>query len=145
MMGAGVAAGATLVAGTETAGSEPEKSPSLLDLLLPEQMTKEEIGAIKDGTTTKLEFAGSTFWVRSVNLGNGVPYTLIGVYAPAKDGIYHRSLSAESWAAGNIAAAVDVKTGMLELRERANSDLKGQLVLSCNLRTVGTQYSVRVK
>src|SRR5262249_2862471 len=141
----GVAAGAPPVAGATTAGSEPEKSPSPFDLLLPGQKTKKEIGAIKGGTTTKHEIAGATFLGRSGNLRKGAPDTPTGVYAPAKDGIYHRSLSAESWAAGNIAATVDVKTGMLELRERANSDLKGQLVLSCNLRTVGMQYSVRVK
>ena len=64
---------------------------------------------------------------------------------PDRDGIFHRSLFAESWAAGNIEVTVDVKTGILELRERANSNLKGQLVLSCNLKTIGTQHSIRAK
>jgi hypothetical protein len=142
---ASVAAGATLIAGTTTAGSEPEKLSPVLDLLLPGQLTKEDIQATKDGTFTKLAFAGSTFWVRSVNLGYGVPHTWIGIYAPARDGTFHRSLSAESWRAGNMEATVDVKTGILELRERANSELKGQLVLSCNLKTIGTQHSIRAK
>jgi hypothetical protein len=124
-----------------------EKSTSILDLLLPGQLKKEDIDAtrVKDGTFTKLEFAGSTFWLMSVNLGRGVPHTYIGIYAPDKDGVFHRSLSAESWAAGNIAATVDAKTGILELREQADSDIKGQLVLACNLKTIGTQHSIRAK
>jgi hypothetical protein len=141
----GVAASAALSAGTASAGPDKEKPFSLFDLSLPEQLTKETIQATKDKTFTKLEFAGFTFWVRSINLGYGEPHTLIGIYAPAPDGIFHRSLCAESWAAGNIEATVDVKTGILELRERANSNIKGQLVLSCNLKTIGTQHSIRAK
>jgi hypothetical protein len=145
VVGAGVAAGVTLVAGTPTPGAEKEKSASIFDLLLPEQLKKADFKATKDGTLTKLDFAGSTFWVMNVSLGYGVPHTLIGIYAPDRDGIYHRSLTAESWAAGNIVATVDAKTGLLELRERANSNLKGQLVLSCNLKTIGTQHSIEAK
>jgi hypothetical protein len=37
--------------------------------------------------------------------------------------------------------AVDAKTGMLELREEANSKIKGEVVLSCNLKSVGTTHS----
>ncbi len=144
---AGVAVSAALIAGTTSAACEPEKSSSVLDLLLPGQLNKEDIQAakVKDGTFTKLEFAGSTFWLMSVNLGYGVPHTYLGIYAPDKDGVFHRSLSAESWAAGNIEATVDAKTGILELRERANSAVKRQLVLSCNLKTIGTQHSIRAK
>jgi hypothetical protein len=144
---AGIAVSATLIAGTTRAGSEPEKSSAVVNLLLPEQLKKEDIQAakIKDGTFTRLEFAGSTFWLMSVNLGYGVPHTYIGIYAPDKDGVFHRSLSAESWARGNIEATVDGKTGIVELRERANSEIKGQLVLSCNLKTIGTQHSIRAK
>jgi hypothetical protein len=144
---AGAAAGAALGAGTASAAPDKEKSVSVFDLWLPEQLKKEDIQAtkVKDGTLTKLEFAGSTFWLMSVNLGYGVPHTYIGIYAPDKDGVFHRSLCAESWAAGNIGATVDAKTGILELRERANSNLKGQLVLSCNLNTIGTQHSIRAK
>jgi hypothetical protein len=142
---AGVAAGVTLIAGTPSAGAEKEKLSSLFNLFLPEQLKKEDLKVTKDGTFAKLEFAGSKFWVKNVNLGYGVPHTLIGIYAPDRDGIFHRSLAAESWAAGTIEATVDAKTGILELRERANSDLKGQLVLSCNLKTIGTQHSISAK
>jgi len=33
---------------------------------------------------------------------------------------------------------LEPKSGVLELRERANSELKGEVVLSCNLKTFGT-------
>jgi hypothetical protein len=143
---AGVAAGAALSAGTANAGPEKEKPSSLVDLFLPKQLTKEDIQASKNVKFTKLEFARSTFWLGIVDfLGDGVPHTLIGIYAPHKDGGFRLSLFAESWAAGKIEASVDKEAGVLELRERANSELKGQLVLACNLRTVGTQHSIREK
>ena len=143
---AGVVAGAALGAGTANAGPEKEKPSSLVDLFLPTQLTKKDIQASKNVKFTKLEFAGSTFWVGIVDfLGDGVPHTLIGIYAPHKDGKFRLSLFAESWAAGKIEAGVDKEAGVLELRERANSELKGQLVLACNLRTVGTQHSIREK
>jgi hypothetical protein len=143
---AGVAAGAALSAGTANAGPEKEKPSSWVDRFLPAQLTKEEIQASKNVKFTKLEFAGSTFWVGIVDwLGDGVPHTLIGIYAPHKDGGFRLSLFAESWAAFKIEARVDKETGVLELRERANSELKGQLVLACNLRTVGTQHSIPEK
>jgi hypothetical protein len=144
---AGIAAGAAFSAGTAHAGPDKEKPFSVFDLSLPEQLKKEDIPAtkVKDGTFTKLEFAGSTFWLMCVNLGYGVPHTLIGLYAPDKDGGFRRSLTAESWAAGSIEATVDVKTGILKLSERANSKIKGQMVLSCNLKTIGTQHSTQTK
>ncbi len=143
---ASVAAGAALSAGTANAGPEKERPSSFVDLFLPAQLTKEAIQASKNVKFTKLEFAGSTFWMGIVDfLGDGVPHTWIGVYAPHKEGGFSRSLFAESWAAGKIEATVDGKTGILELRERANSEIKGQLVLSCNLKTVGTQHSIRGK
>ena len=73
-----------------------------------------------------------------------VPYKSIAVYAPAKDGSFQRCLLADSTQAGWLAVAVDAKTGMLELRERANSDIKGEVVLSCNLKTIGTPSSTGV-
>ena len=48
-------------------------------------------------------------------------------------------------AAGNMKSSVDAKTGMLELRETANSTLKGQVVLACNLNTIGTHHSIEAK
>jgi hypothetical protein len=141
---AGVATGAALIAGTANAGPEKEKPSSFVGFFLPAQLTKEDIQASKNVKFTKLEFAGSAFWVGIVDfLGDGVPHTWIGIYAPHQDGGFRLSLFAESWAAGKIEASVDKETGVLELRERADSKLKGQLVLSCNLRTVGTQHSIR--
>lgn len=143
---AGAAAAAALSAGTATAGPEQEELPSFLDRFLPAQLTKERIQASKGVKFIKLDFAGSTFWVGIFDLlGGGVPHATIGIYAPDEEGLFHRSLSTESWAAGKIEAAVDAKTGILELRERANSDLKGKIVLACNLNTIGTQYSVKAK
>ena len=142
----GVVAGAALSAGTANAGPEKEKPSSFVDHFLPTQLTKEDIQASKNVKFTKLEFAGSTFWVGIVDwLGDSVPHTLIGIYAPHKDGGFRLSLFAESWAAHKIEASVDKESGVLEFRERANSELKGQLVLACNLRTVGTQHSIREK
>ena len=144
VMRTSIVAGVMLGAETTTAGSEPETA-SVLDLLLPKKLTRKEIHAAEEGTFTKLEFAGSHFWVGQIQLGYGVPHTLIGIYAPDKDGLFHLSLMAECWSAGNMQATVDVKTSILELRERANSKLKGQLVLSCNLRTIGTSHSIGEK
>jgi len=143
---AGVAAGAALGAGTAYAAPEKEKTSSFVDRFLPAKLTNEEIQASKGTKFTKLEFVGSTFWVGIFDLlGGGVPHASIGIYAPHADGGFRRSLFAESWAAGKIEASVDKESGVLELRERANSKLKGQLVLACNLRTVGTQHSIREK
>lgn len=143
---AGVAAGAALGAGTAHAGPEKEKPASYVDRFLPPQLTKEEIRASKNVKFTKLEFAGSTFWVGIVDwLGDSVPHTWIGIYAPHTDGGFHRSLFVESWAVHKIEAGVDKETGVLELRGPANREPKGQLVVACNLRTVGTQHSVPEK
>ena len=126
-----------------------EKSPQTDDGLLPPVLTREVIeqrkGLLSPATSTKLEFAGATYWVLDLHLGDGTARTRLGVYAPTKDSTFRLCLSADSWAAGNIQAKVDAATGILELRERANSSLKGQLVLACNLRTVGTQHSVRTR
>ena len=113
--------------------------------LLPGRLTAKDIEAKDGGTFTKLEFAGVTYWVLDNHLGYGEPIKQIGVYAPDGDGVFHLGLFAKSWSAGHVEATVDKETGVLELRERANSKLKGQLVLSCNLRTVGTQHSSREK
>ena len=143
---AGVAAGAALSAGTANAGSEEEKPSSFVDRFLPMQLTNKDIQASNGVKFTKLEFAVSTFWVGIFDLlSGGVPHASIGIYAPHEDGGFRRSLFAESWAAGKIEASVDKETGVLELRERDNGELKGQLVLACNLRTVGTQHSIPEK
>ncbi len=146
MIRSGVAAGVAVTAGTASAALENEKPSRFEDLFLPAQLTKERIAASNGVKFTKHEYAGVTFWVGVCDfLGDGVPHAWIGIYAPDKKGVFHRSLFAESWAAGKIEATVDAKTGTLELRERANSDLKGQVILACNLKTVGTQDSVEAK
>jgi len=141
---ASVAAGTALSAGTANAAPKDEKPDPFVDRFLPEQLTKEEIQASIGVKFTKLGFAKSTFWVGIFDLfGGGVPHAWIGIYAPHEDGGFRRCLFTESWAAGKIEASVDKETGVLELRERANSELKDQLVLACNLRTIGTQHSIR--
>ena len=127
----------------EEAGEAP-KGLSLRDLdsVLPRRLTARSVLAHGDGRFTKLEFAGTTYWMLEVNaLTISVPHKQMGLYAPDKDGVFHLSLIAESWAAASIEATVNQETGMLKLRERANSKLKDQLILSCNLRTIGTQHS----
>ena len=76
--------------------------------------------------------------------GDGVAYKSIAVYAPEKDGSFRRVLVTDSNRAGWIGVDFDPKTGVLELREKANSSLKGAVILSCNLKTVGTAYSTGV-
>jgi hypothetical protein len=100
--------------------------------------------AVVTYTYTRVEYDKKTFWVADAHYGDGVPYKSIAVYAPAKDGSFRRCLLADSNQAGWLAVAVDAKTGVLELRERANSDLKDQVVLSCNLKTIGTPASTGV-
>jgi hypothetical protein len=95
-------------------------------------------------TYTRVKYAGRSFWVAEAHFGYGTPYKRIAVYAPAKDGSFRRCLLADSNRAGRLAVAVDAKTGMLELREEANSSIKDEVVLSCNLKSVGTPHSTGV-
>ena len=90
-------------------------------------------------TYTRVEYDKKAFWVVDAHFGYGNAYKRIAVYAPAKDGSFRRCLLAETNGAASLAAAVDAKTGMLELREQANSSLKGEVVLSCNLKAIGTR------
>jgi hypothetical protein len=96
-------------------------------------------------TLNKIEYAGDVYWVMDLHLGDGVPHKHVALYAPEKDGSHRQCLFAESWAAGQLEVKFDDKTGILELREAANSALKGQLVLACNLKSVGTQHSTRFR
>lgn len=95
-------------------------------------------------TYTRVEYNRKAFWVVDVHFGYGTPYKTIAVYAPAKDESFRRCLLADSNRAGSLAVAVDPKTGMLELREQANSSIKGEVVLSCNLKSIGTPTSTGV-
>lgn len=77
-----------------------------LHRFLPMRLTNEAIQAANGVKFTKLEFAGSTFWVGIFDLlGGGVPHASIRIYAPHEDGGVCRSLFAESWAAGRIEAS----------------------------------------
>jgi hypothetical protein len=90
---------------------------------------------------TRVEWNKQTFWVVEVHLGYGNPYKKVAIYAPAKDGSFQRCLLADSNRAVSLAVAVDQKTGVLEIREAGDSNIKGELVLSCNLKTIGTPHS----
>lgn len=139
---ASVTTGAVIGVASANANTPPEKRLSLAEMFIPEQLTTSQIRDSAEGGFTKLECAGSTFWVRCIGFGDGVPHTFIGIYASDKEGVFQRCVSAESWAAGNIEATIDTKTSMLELREVANSPLRGALILSINLKTIGTQHSI---
>jgi hypothetical protein len=108
------------------------------------QATEKNPGATITYTYTRVEYDKEAFWVADAHYGDGVPYKSIAVYAPEKDGSFRRVLVADSNQAGWLAVSLDPKSGGLELRERANSELKGEIVLSCNLKTVGTAHSTGV-
>jgi hypothetical protein len=93
---------------------------------------------------TRVKYDKWTFWVVEVHLGYGNPYKKVAVYAPAKDGSFQRCLLADSHRAVSLAVSVDEKIRVLEIRERADSSSKGELVLSCNLKTIGTPHSTGV-
>jgi hypothetical protein len=139
---------------TQATPDEPKAKSSVEDPLHPwhprevaaGQFEKLQKEAAKGSgfTYTRVEYAGKAFWVVDVHYGDGVPYKSIAVYAPEKGGSFRRCLEADSNQAGWLAVTVDPKSGMLELRERANSELQGEVVLSSNLKTVGTPYSTGV-
>jgi hypothetical protein len=128
--------------------STKEDVASIDELILPSVVKKvglEEPKFGSLGTKTPIEYRGNTYWVATFSPGEGVPLTFVAVYAPWNDSEYHRCFYAVSWRAGNLKATINPDSGMLELREDANSTLKGQVILSCNLNSVGTQASVDVK
>ena len=88
-------------------------------------------------TYTRVEYDKKAFWVAEAHFGWGAPSKKIALYAPTKDGAFRRCLLAGPIKAWKFAVAVDAKTGILELREEANSSIKGDVVLSCNLKTIG--------
>src|SRR5262249_30556315 len=87
-------------------------------------------------TYTRVEYDRKAYWVVEASFGYGDPSEKIAVYAPTKDGAFRRCLLAGPIKAGKLAVTVVPKTGMLELREQARSSIKGELVLSCNLKTI---------
>jgi hypothetical protein len=124
-----------------------EKRPSLLPLAFAKgelQQIKDRLDA-KSDYIHKIEYAGDVYWVMDMHLGDGVAYKHVGLYAPEEDGSHRQCLFAESWAAGSLQIKFDEKTGLVELRETANSTLKGQLILSFNLKSIGSQHSTRFR
>ena len=93
-------------------------------------------------TVSRITFEGKTFVLVDLHRGDGVPYKSIGLYAPTGEGSHALVLEAESCGAGRVKPELDVGTGVLVLREHARSNLEGQVILSCNLRSVGTYQSV---
>ena len=100
------------------------------------------VGGSASREASRIEFEGKTFWLVDTHWGMGVPYKTIGLYAPDRDAKHVLVLATESCGAGHLKPEVDATTGMLVLREHANSTLKGQIILSCNLRSIGTYQSV---
>lgn len=92
--------------------------------------------------TSRIEFEGKTYWLIDQHRGLGMPYKSIGLYAPTGEGGHTLVLEAESCGAGHVKPELDSATGVLVLREHARSSLEGQIILSCNLRSVGTYRSV---
>jgi hypothetical protein len=125
----------------------PKEAPAD-DLLFPlppqevaagkfEQWQREAAKEPSSVTYTRAEYDQKAYWVVVASFGYGDPSHKIAVYAPTKDGAFRRCLLAGPIKAGNLAVAVDAKTGMLTLREEANSRIKGKVVVSCNLKTIG--------
>jgi RNA polymerase sigma factor (sigma-70 family) len=141
--------------GDDAKPEEPKKAVSWDELLHPrevaggqfekwkEDAAKNPVAAVAY-TYTRVEYEKKVFWVADAHYGDGVAYKCIAVYASEKDGSFRRVLVADSNRAGWLAVSLDAKSGVLELRERANSDIKGELVLSGNLKTVGTAHSTGV-
>ncbi|AWM37238.1 hypothetical protein GobsT_48180 [Gemmata obscuriglobus] len=99
--------------------------------------------AEKPGTITysRVEYDKKVFWVIDTHTGIGNSYKKVAVYSPKKDGTFRRCLLADLEGVVHLAVAVDPRTGMLELREQANSPLKGAVILSFNLNVAGTGMS----
>jgi hypothetical protein len=125
-----------------------EEKPRLLPLTYGKgelQEFKDRLDAKPDHihTLSKIEFADNAFWVIDMHLGDGESIKVVALYAPEKDGSHRQCLFADSMKAGHLNAEIDEKSGNLELREAANSNLKGEVILSCNLKSIGTQHSTR--
>jgi hypothetical protein len=88
-------------------------------------------------TYTRVEYERKAYWVVEVRFGYGDPSSKIAVYAPTQDGPFRRCLLAGPMKAGTLAVTMDAKTGLLTLTEEARTGTKGEVVLSCNLKTIG--------
>jgi hypothetical protein len=100
-----------------------------------EQWQREAAKKPSNFTYTRVEYDGKAYWVvEAIASGYGDPPRKIAVYAPTKGGSFRRCLLAGPIKFEKLAVAVDAKTGMLTLREEADSSRKGEVVLSCNLK-----------
>src|SRR5262245_38762688 len=88
-------------------------------------------------TYSRVEYDKKAFWVAQARFGCGAASQKIAVDAPTKGGSLRRCLLAGPIKAGNLAVVADAKAGTSNLREQANSRLEGEVVLSCNLSTIG--------
>ena len=131
-------------------GATPDgpKAKDLEDVLFPlpppevaagmfEKWQKEAVDKKGPVSYTRVDYDKNTYWVAVAQSGYGDPPNKIAVYAPKKDGSFRRSLLAGPIQGGNLVAAVDTKTGLLELRDESTRTIKGELVLSCNLKHIG--------
>ena len=118
---------------------------------LPEIITEAALidpeagGVLAAARWTNIAYNGQVYWIGILSLGDGVSDARIGVYAPASTGSLRRCLLAQSWTAGNLQPEIDSDSGVLTLREHGQSGLKGLPIVTCNLRSVGTQQSVEKK
>jgi hypothetical protein len=102
-----------------------------------EQWQRETVKKPSNVMYTRVEYDGKAYWVVEACFGFGDPSEKIAVYAPTKGGSFRQCLLAGPIKAATLAVAVDAKTGILNLREEANSRTKGEVVLSCNLKGIG--------
>jgi hypothetical protein len=128
--------------------ADAPKETSAEDLLFPlppqevaagkfEQWAREAVKQPSSTTYTRVEYDRKAYWVVETIFGYGDPSEKIAVYAPTKGGSFRRCLLAGPIKASGLAIALDAKTGVLSLREEADSSRKGEVVLSCNLKAVG--------
>jgi hypothetical protein len=93
-------------------------------------------------SASRVQFEGKTFWVVLSRSGMGISYYTVAVYAPAANGESALCFAGESCGAGWLKPELEAATGQLVFREHARSELEGQVILSCNLRSVGNYHSV---
>lgn len=137
-----------LLALTSHGPADTPKEVPTEDLLFPlppqevaakkfEQWEREAAKQPSSVTYTRVEYDGKAYWVVKARFGFGDASEKIAVYAPTKDGSFRRCLLAGPLKVGKPAIAVNARTGQLTVREEANSHIKGEVVLSCNLKTIG--------
>ena len=132
-------------------GSEPTNAPQAApakDLMFPlppeevaagefEKWQREAVKEPSSVTYTRVEYDRKAYWVVAASFGYGNTTVKVAVYAPTKDGSFRRCLLAGPIRAGKLTLTADPKTGLLSWTEEANSRTKGEVLLSCNLKTIG--------